>query len=174
MRNIKNPPSLRQALLPPDHPDSTGSNGPEPNAMITVDACGGMTWSLPVTYLAAPLIAAAGLLTGASAAPAAPAAPTPSVQAAPSQPDIQSAGLCVRLNDQGEVIDAQIAQTSGDETLDENAVALARTLQWAPPYPKAGWLGVRITLSNTGPGPTPAEALPHCSAASDAKSRLAI
>src|SRR6185503_2741646 len=94
--------------------------------------------------------------------------------AQPARPAAQSAGLCVRLDGEGKVIDAQIAQTSGDETLDQNAVELARTLQWAPPYPKAGWLGVRITLSDTQPGPTPAGALPHCSAASDAKSRLTI
>ena len=125
--------------------------------------------------LAAPVIAAASLL----ALPAAPAAfaqsvQVPSAQVERAQPDAQSAGLCVRLNDRGEVIDAQIAQTSGDEDLDQNAVALARTLQWAPPFPKAGWLGVRITLSNSGPNPTPAEALPHCSADADAKARLTI
>ena len=120
--------------------------------------------------LAAPLITAIGLLAGA---PLAPAVAQVS-DAPPAHAGAQSAGLCVRLDDQGKVIDAQIAQTSGDQALDQNAVELARTLQWAPPYPKAGWLGVRITLSDTQPGPTPAGALPHCSAASDAKSRLAI
>lgn len=143
--------------------------------MIAVIATRGPNRSTPVKILAAPLLAAASLL--AIAGPVAFAqtdqvAPAPPIQAAPS--DAQSAGLCVRLNDKGEVVDAQIAQTSGDATLDENAVALAKTLQWAPPFPKPGWLGVRITLSNTGPNPTPAEALPHCSAASDAKSRMAI
>jgi TonB family protein len=130
---------------------------------------------MPVKILAAPIIAFASVL---ASAPVAPAAIAQTTQAAPAQSgaqsDTQSAGLCVRLNDRGEVVDAQIAQTSGDEMLDENAVALAKTLQWAPPYPKPGWLGVRITLSNTGPNPTPAEALPHCSAASDSKARLPV
>ena len=121
--------------------------------------------------LVLPLIAAASLL---ATAPLAPAALAQIAQDEPAQPGPQSAGLCVRLNDTGEVIDAQIAQTSGDQALDENAIALARKLQWAPPYPRAGWLGVRITLSDSAPGPTPAGALPHCSAASDAKSRTEI
>ena len=106
--------------------------------------------------LAVTAIAAATLLGGAAVAQ------TIQSQAqleAPAQPATQSAGLCVRLNDKGEVVDAQIAQTSGDPALDENAVALAKTLQWAPPFPKAGWLGVRVTLSNDGPSPTPAAAL---------------
>jgi TonB family protein len=131
-----------------------------------------------VKILAAPLILAAGIalsppLAFAQISQNAPPPALPDLGSG-SHADSESAGLCVRLNDKGEVVDAQIAQTSGDETLDENAVALAKTLQWAPPYPKAGWLGVRITLSNTGPSPTPAEALPHCSASSDAKSRLAV
>ena len=115
--------------------------------------------------LALPIIAAS--LAGSVAI-----AQTPPAE--PAQPPSQSAGLCVRLNEMGQVIDAQIAQTSGDAALDQNAVALARTLQWAPPYPKPGWLGVRVTLSDTGPSPTPAAALPHCSAASDSKSAVAI
>ena len=79
-----------------------------------------------------------------------------------------SAGLCVLLGDRGEVIDARIAQTSGDQDLDANAVNLARKLQWSAPYPKAGWLGVRITLSEAAPAAAPPGSMPHCSAASDA------
>ena len=119
-----------------------------------------------VKILALASLTAASLAASVALAQTAPAEPV--------QPASQSAGLCVRLNDSGQVIDAQIAQTSGDPALDENAVALARTLQWAPPYPKPGWLGVRVTLSNDGPSPTPAGALPHCSAASDSTSGLAI
>ena len=121
--------------------------------------------------LALASLAAASLAASVALAQTAPGQ-TPS--AGPVQPDQQSAGLCVRINEMGEVTDARIAQTSGDPALDENAVALARTLQWAPPYPKPGWLGVRVTLSNSAPSPTPAAALPHCSAASDSKAGLAI
>ncbi len=117
-------------------------------------------------------ILALASLAAASLAASVAFAQTPQAESGP--PAIQSAGLCVRLNEMGQVIDAQIAQTSGDPALDENAVALARTLQWAPPYPKPGWLGVRVTLSDSAPGPTPAGALPHCSAASDSKAGLAI
>ncbi len=85
-----------------------------------------------------------------------------------------SAGLCVLLGDRGEVIDARIAQTSGDQDLDANAVNLARKLQWSAPYPKAGWLGVRITLSEAAPRAAPPGSLPHCSAASDARAAEAI
>ena len=122
-------------------------------------------------------ILALASIVAASLAASAALAQTPGPQppsADPAQPASQSAGLCVRLNEMGEVIDARIAQTSGDEALDEHAVELARTLQWAPPYPQPGWLGVRVTLSNSTPGPTPAGALPHCSAASDSKAGFAI
>lgn len=123
--------------------------------------------------LAVTALAAATLLGGAALAQT--IQPQAEAQlSAPASPETQSAGLCVRLNDQGEVVDAQIAQTSGDPVVDQNAVELAKTLQWAPPYPKAGWLGVRVTLSNVGPSPTPAGALPHCSVASDSKSGIAI
>ncbi len=127
--------------------------------------CGGEAENA-VRLLALAPIAAASLVASVALAQTSPADPS---QSAP-----QSAGLCVRLNEMGQVIDAQVAQTSGDPALDENAVALARTLQWDPPYPKPGWLGVRVTLSNNGPSPTPAGALPHCSAASDSKAGLAI
>ena len=119
---------------------------------------------LALTAIAASLVGGAALAQSSQ----------PQAQAEAATPAAQSAGLCVRLNDQGEVMEAQIAQTSGDASLDESAIALAKGLQWAPPYPKAGWLGVRVTLSNAAPGPTPAAALPHCSIASDAKSGLAI
>lgn len=109
------------------------------------------------------LAAAVCALALSSAAAMAETAPTPAAAAAP-----QSAGLCVLLDEKGQVIDARIAQTSGDPSLDENAVALARQLQWSPPYPQPGWLGVRITLSPSGPGPSRPGAMPHCSAASDA------
>ncbi len=72
------------------------------------------------------------------------------------------------------MIDARIAQTSGDQDLDANAVNLARKLQWSAPYPKAGWLGVRITLSEAAPGAAPPGSLPHCSAGSDARTAEAI
>ncbi|HEY5410080.1 MAG TPA: TonB family protein [Caulobacteraceae bacterium] len=93
-------------------------------------------------------------------------APAPS--AAQPAPQAQSAGLCVLLGEKGEVIEARLAQTSGDPDLDQNAIAQARKLQWSPPYPQPGWLGVRITLSDTGPGDAPAGVPPHCSAASQA------
>ena len=78
-----------------------------------------------------------------------------------------SAGICVLLNDRGQVLDARLAQTSGSTQLDNDAMLLARQLQWDPPYPKAGWLGVRVTLGEAPPGPPSRLGLPHCSAGSD-------
>jgi TonB family protein len=78
-----------------------------------------------------------------------------------------SAGVCILLNDTGRVLDARLAQTSGDPELDSDALQLARQLQWNPPYPKAGWLGVRVTLGEPPQGPAPRQGLPHCSAGSD-------
>ena len=92
-----------------------------------------------------------------------PAAPEPA----------SSAGLCVLLDDRGQVIDARIAQTSGDASLDDHAVSLARKLQWNAPFPKAGWLGVRITLSRAAAA-APKGSMPHCSVASDAATANAI
>ena len=79
-----------------------------------------------------------------------------------------SAGICVLLNNKGEVLDARLAQTSGNAQLDSDAIQLARQLQWDPPYPKAGWLGVRVTLGEAPPGPPSRLGLPHCSPGSDA------
>ncbi len=107
---------------------------------------------------------AALAFTGAAAF-AQTSAPSSGPAAAPAS----SAGLCVLLGDRGEVIDARIAQTSGDQDLDANAVDLARKLRWSAPYPKAGWLGVRITLSEAAPAAAPPGSMPHCSAASDAR-----
>jgi TonB family protein len=78
-----------------------------------------------------------------------------------------SAGVCVLLNDVGHVLDARLAETSGDPQLDSEAVQLARQLQWNPPFPKAGWLGVRVTMGEIPPGPPNGLGPPHCSAASD-------
>ncbi len=114
----------------------------------------------------APCIVAVAAFAGAAAFAQ---APSPSADA-----PAYSAGLCVLLDDRGEVIDARIAETSGDQDLDDHAVVLARKLQWSPPYPKAGWLGVRITLSQAAPAAAPPGSLPHCSAASDAKFSDAI
>jgi TonB family protein len=116
-----------------------------------------------VKILAIAAIAALGPLSGPVLAQTSDAS---QLEPTPIQAQAQAAGLCVKLDDMGEVVDARIAQTSGDPALDQNAVALAHQLQWSPPYPKAGWLGVRITLS---PSPEPATpgAVPHCSAASD-------
>jgi len=77
-----------------------------------------------------------------------------------------SAEICVLLDDKGQVLDARLAETSGDPRIDQDAIDLARKLQWEPPYPKPGWLGVRITLGGT-PGPMPEQSLPHCSSSSD-------
>lgn len=110
--------------------------------------------------LAKTVIAAAALLAGAAFA--SPPAATPPTPASPL-----SAGLCVLLGDSGQVVDARLAQTSGDPSLDQDALTLAKKLQWAPPYPKAGWLGVRITLGGSRPDPAKGSA-PHCSASSDA------
>ncbi len=85
-----------------------------------------------------------------------------------------SAGLCVLLDGKGQVTEARLVQTSGDPQVDQDAVDLARKLQWSPPYPRAGWLGMRITVGDAPPGPTPKEALPHCDAASDAKAATSI
>lgn len=113
--------------------------------------------------LAIAAVAALGLLSSPVLAQTADPA---QLQPTPVQTQAQAAGLCVKLDDMGEVIDARIAQTSGDPALDQNAIALAHQLQWSAPYPKAGWLGVRITLSPS-PEPAPPGAVPHCSAASD-------
>jgi TonB family protein len=78
-----------------------------------------------------------------------------------------SAGVCILLNDRGQVLDARLAQTSGDPQLDSDALQLARQLQWNPPYPKPGWLGVRVTLGELPPGPATRQGLPHCSSGSD-------
>jgi TonB family protein len=99
----------------------------------------------------------AALASAPAAAPAAPAA-------APTE---GSAGLCILMGDMGQVIDARIAQTSGDAAMDQDVVALARTLRWSPPYPRPGWLGMRITLSKHGPISPPPGSPPHCSASSD-------
>ncbi len=109
-------------------------------------------------------IAVFSLASGAAVAPA----------AAQPAPQAQSAGLCVLLDERGQVMDARVAQTSGDPDLDQNAIAVARKLQWSPPYPQPGWLGVRITLSNAGPAGAPAGPVPHCSTASGAAGADAI
>ncbi len=119
---------------------------------------------LASTAFAALALAAAAASAQASAPATAPAADEPAY----------SAGLCVLLDDRGQVIDARIAQTSGDQGLDDNAINLARKLQWSAPYPKAGWLGVRITLSEQPPATPAPGSLPHCSAASDARAADAI
>jgi TonB family protein len=94
------------------------------------------------------------------------AAAGPAGAQALTSPDAHlSAGVCVLLNETGHVLDARLAQTSGDARLDSDALQLARQLQWSPPYPKAGWLGVRVTLGAVPPGPP--TGLPHCSAGSD-------
>jgi TonB family protein len=98
------------------------------------------------------------LLSLAAAGPA--GAQEPSASAPPS------AGVCVLLNDVGHVLDARLAETSGDPQLDSEALQLARQLQWKPPFPKAGWLGVRVTMGEIPPGP-PNLGPPHCSAAPD-------
>ena len=108
----------------------------------------------------------AALVLATAAASARASAPAAGAEA--DQP-AYSAGLCVLLDDRGQVIDARIAQTSGDQGLDDNAITLARKLQWSAPYPKAGWLGVRITLSEAAPATPAPGSLPHCSAASDAR-----
>lgn len=87
--------------------------------------------------------------------------------------DHTSAGLCVLLDNQGRVLDARLAQTSGDPKIDEDAVELARKLQWAPPYPEPGWLGVRITLG-AAPGPTSPQDMPHCGSTPDPRFKDAI
>ena len=111
-------------------------------------------------FLACTILVAALALTGAEAL-AQDSAPIAATAA-------YSAGLCVLLDDQGQVIDARIAQTSGDASLDDHAVSLARRLQWIAPFPKAGWLGVRIVLSETALAAAPKGSMPHCSAASGA------
>ena len=111
--------------------------------------------------LSAAVLAAAALAGAASAQ-------TSLVSTPPALPPAPSAGLCVLLGERGQVIDARIAQTSGDAAMDDDAMALVRKLQWAPPYPKPGWLGGRITLSQAAPKPAAPGSMPHCSAASDA------
>ena len=111
----------------------------------------------PAAAIAALAFASAAALASPPATPSAPAA----------GPTEGSAGLCVLMGDRGQVIDARIAQTSGDAAMDQDVVALARTLRWSPPYPKPGWLGMRITLSQHGPIAPPPGSPPHCSGASD-------
>lgn len=102
-----------------------------------------------------------------------PAAFAQDVPPAASEP-ASSAGLCVLLDDRGQVIDARIAQTSGDPSLDDHAVSLARRLRWNAPFPNAGWLGVRITLSQAAPAAAPKGSMPHCSVASYSATANAI
>lgn len=89
-------------------------------------------------------------------------------------PPGHSAGLCVLLGATGEVIEARVAQTSGDPDLDRKAVAMARQLQWSAPYPKPGWLGLRVSLSDGRQHPADPGALPQCSAASESAQSGAI
>ena len=78
-----------------------------------------------------------------------------------------SAGHCVLLDDQGQVIAARVAQASGDPSLNDRAVSLARQLQWNA----AGWLGARIILSQAAPAAAPNGSTPRCSAASERRPR---
>jgi TonB family protein len=72
---------------------------------------------------------------------------------------VGKAAICIQLDSTGHVVDARVAVSSGDETTDQAALQIAKELHWDRPYPKPGWVGIRIGL---GTGERSSKVLPTC------------
>ncbi len=79
-----------------------------------------------------------------------------SALASVSQPN-GNAGVCVKLDNAGHVIAAKITETSGDQSTDAAIVELATQVHWDKPYPRAGWMPMRLGVGNEAESlkPTP-------------------
>lgn len=80
----------------------------------------------------------------AAAALGAVAASLPAGASAPSG----NAGVCVKLDNAGHVIAARITDTSGDRTTDSAIVELATQVHFDKPYPRAGWMPMRLGVGS--------------------------
>jgi TonB family protein len=89
----------------------------------------------------------AALLLGAIAAS------LPAGASAPSG----NAGVCVKLDNGGHVIAARITESSGDRRTDDAIVELATQVHWDKPYPRAGWMPMRLGVGSAAQSlkPTP-------------------
>jgi hypothetical protein len=89
----------------------------------------------------------AALLLGAVAA---------SLPAGASAPN-GNAGVCVKLDSAGHVIAAKITESSGDRSTDTAIVELATQVHWDKPYPRAGWMPMRLGVGSEAQSlkPTP-------------------
>ena len=69
-----------------------------------------------------------------------------------------SAGVCIKLNATGGVEAAKIMNSSGDPKIDQAILQAASQLTWDKPYPKPGWVGIRLDIgsgtSDGRPGPS--------------------
>jgi len=68
-----------------------------------------------------------------------------------------NAGVCVKLDNAGHVIAARITESSGDHATDTAIVELATQVHWDKPYPRAGWMPMRLGVGNEAQSlkPTP-------------------
>jgi TonB family protein len=84
---------------------------------------------------------------------AAAAASLPASASAPNG----NAGVCVKLDNSGHVIAAKITESSGDRSTDTAIVELATQVHWDKPYPRAGWMPMRLGVGNEAQSlkPTP-------------------
>ncbi|HEY2071721.1 MAG TPA: hypothetical protein VGG48_19330 [Rhizomicrobium sp.] len=55
-----------------------------------------------------------------------------------------NAGVCLKLNDTGRVLEGRITESSGNAEADLAIMELASQLHWDKPYPKPGWMPIRL------------------------------
>ena len=84
---------------------------------------------------------------------AAVAASLPASASAPNG----NAGVCVKLDNSGHVVGAKITESSGDRATDTAIVELATQVHWDKPYPRAGWMPMRLGVGSQAQSlkPTP-------------------
>ena len=68
-----------------------------------------------------------------------------------------NAGVCVKLDNSGHVIAAKITESSGDRATDTAIAQLATQVHWDKPYPRSGWMPMRLGVGSDAQSlkPTP-------------------
>jgi TonB family protein len=73
-----------------------------------------------------------------------------------------NAGVCIKLNTTGQVLDARVVESSGSASVDQAILQLVLQLHWDKPYPHAGWMPIRYGIGSDQTRQTKTKPLPSC------------